>query len=69
MTQCAYRETSGIRYLTSFQLDFQTYKAGELAGCLQQMKGAPRWRSHGTSIVQSINNFGEMKSGETLTTS
>jgi hypothetical protein len=42
---------------------------GELAGGLQQMKGASSWRSHGTSIVQSINNLGETKSGNALTTS
>jgi hypothetical protein len=66
MMQHAYRETSGISYLTSFQLDFQTYKVDELAGCLQQMKGASRWHSHGTSIAQSSINFGEMKS-EALT--
>jgi hypothetical protein len=41
----------------------------ELAGCLQQMKGAPSWRSRGTSIVQSINNLGETKSANALTTS
>jgi hypothetical protein len=55
--------------MRSSQLDFPMYKGGELAGSLQQMKGAPRWRSHGTAIVESINNFGETKSGEALTTS